>query len=170
MDAGGGGMEISAGAPLTQDTFVTVRRGQAQHFPGAREQSPCVDEPGVDGSRSRYIFVAPCLHDPFEAALDWRRVGLPRAACWHLGLLSLAAAMDARERSRRPPGRRPVRRAGLELTFTTDPRSRPARQSVAAFNASRHRLPGTGIIQVKAFDMGSGECIDEILAGTGSRT
>ncbi len=55
----------------------------------------------------------------------------------------------------------------LELTFTYGSEKQAwIDESVGAFNASRRRLPDGKIIQVKAFAMGSGECIDEILAGT----
>jgi Ca-activated chloride channel family protein len=85
-----------------------------------------------------------------------------------LALLVLAVVAGCTSRSD-PTSGSPVgpNEPTLELVFTYGSEKQAwIDESVGAFNASRQKLPDGKIIQVKAFAMGSGECIDEILAGT----
>ncbi len=55
----------------------------------------------------------------------------------------------------------------LELTFTYGSEKEEwIKETTAAFNAGNHRLADGKVIRVNALPMGSGECLDEILAGT----
>lgn len=66
-----------------------------------------------------------------------------------------------------PPPVPPPAAGTLELTFTYGSEKEEwIKETTAAFNAESHRLAGGKAIHVTALPMGSGDCLDEVIAGT----
>ena len=65
------------------------------------------------------------------------------------------------------PSAPPSSAGTLELTFTYgSEKENWIKETVGTFNAQNHRLASGKTVRVNALPMGSGECLDEIIAGT----